>query len=474
MPPHWPICVSYGTPPAPAEALTRRERWVKWRPSLFTELDPVWAAEPDLGLVHRIATRYKWACGLGPGNVSVEFFKDGTFNKLYTISSTDPDNGNRHEQILRFNMPIHPWYTVQSEVATMEFVRLQTKIPIPRVYLFDSSGENELGLEWIIMEKIDGNAYGSIVEAEMSIGAKTRLLHDVASWVHQLSTLRFDKIGSLYCRWNPTRNPIMEDFYLGPLSDFQFAYDYRQEYDIPRGPFDSIRDYLRAVTEIYQAETLDPRQHQRSQFWDLFHELESQGIMHTKRRDMSLWPSLYSKADLERIPRYCQSLRYIISLIVKEVILPPQSTFVHHFDISHNNIIVNREGDPIALVDWKQITTRPLSFGVPLPKFITDHSDLQSTKTPNDRKSDSLAETRFLRLEFLGYLQKMGSLVTPLVGESNIMGEEFGSLYDNVLTIPQSVDVDGLQFVYDVAVKRGMTWLEAPGLGGWKNRATGI
>jgi hypothetical protein len=31
----------------------------------------------------------------------------------------------------------------------MEFVRLQTTIPIPRVYIFDSSGENELGLEWI-------------------------------------------------------------------------------------------------------------------------------------------------------------------------------------------------------------------------------------------------------------------------------------------------------------------------------------
>jgi hypothetical protein len=230
---------------------------------------------------------------------------------------------------------------------------------------------------------------------------------------------------------------------------------------------------LRAVTEIYQAETLDPRQHQRSQFWDLFHELESQGIVQTKRRDIPLWPSLYSKSDLERIPRYCQSLRYIIPLIVKEVVLPPQSTFVHHFDISHNNIIVNREGDPIALVDWEQITTRPLSFGVPLPKFITDHSDQESAKTPNDRKSDSLAERRFPKLEFLGYLQETGSGVTPLVSESNIMGEEFESLYDNVLTIPQSVDVDGLQFVYDVAVKRGMTWLEAPGLGGWKKQSDG-
>jgi hypothetical protein len=109
------------------------------------------------------------------------------------------------------------------------------------------------------------------------MGQKERVYRDVAGWVHQLSTLQFDKIGSLYCRWNASRSPILGDFYLGPVSDFQFAHDYRQEYDISRGPYDSIRDYLQGIVELYPAETLDPRQHKRSHFWDLFKDFRIPG-----------------------------------------------------------------------------------------------------------------------------------------------------------------------------------------------------
>lgn len=139
---HWTLCVSYLRPPAPAEAVTGRERWVRWRHSPFTEPDPVWAAEPDLELVRLIANKYIRMCGFASKNVFVEFFKEGAFNKLYIVSAIDTRTGNRVERILRFSMPIHPWYTIQSEVATIEFVRLQTTIPIPRVYIFDASGEN--------------------------------------------------------------------------------------------------------------------------------------------------------------------------------------------------------------------------------------------------------------------------------------------------------------------------------------------
>lgn len=50
------------------------------------------------------------------------------------------------------------------------------------------------------MEKIDGHTLGSVIEAELSRKQKERVYRDIADWVHQLSTLQFDKIGSLYCR----------------------------------------------------------------------------------------------------------------------------------------------------------------------------------------------------------------------------------------------------------------------------------
>jgi hypothetical protein len=86
-------------------------------------------------------------CGFRSKNICAEFFKERAFNKLYIISAIETRTGNRIERILRFSMPIYPWFIIQSEVATMEFVRLPSTIPVPRVYIFDSSGENELGLE---------------------------------------------------------------------------------------------------------------------------------------------------------------------------------------------------------------------------------------------------------------------------------------------------------------------------------------
>jgi len=40
-------------------------------------------------------------------------------------------------------------------------------------------------------------------------------------------------------------------------------------------------------------------------------------------------------------------------LLSKKPTLSPRSTFLYHFDISSNNIIVNKEGIPIALLDWE-------------------------------------------------------------------------------------------------------------------------
>lgn len=196
--------------------------------------------------------------------------------------------------------------------------------------------------------------------------------------------------------------------------------------------------------------------------------------MHSKRQDLQLWPFLYSKFDLENIPQYCQSLRYAIPLIVKETALPPRSTLLHHFDISSNNVIVNREGVPTALLDWEQITTRPFSFGCPLPKFIIDNNIDQDyiTITPSLQLSATMVENLHLKQHFLDSLRKLLSPALPFIDKSNIMGEEFEKLLENVLTIPQSVEVEGYQFVRGVIAKREMAWLDAPGLEDWKKQSS--
>lgn len=47
----------------------------------------------------------------------------------------------------------------KNEVATLNYVKQRTTIPVPTVIVSDSSSENDLGYEWILMEKIPGLVY---------------------------------------------------------------------------------------------------------------------------------------------------------------------------------------------------------------------------------------------------------------------------------------------------------------------------
>ena len=52
-----------------------------------------------------------------------------------------------------------PRLKTESEVATMEYIRTHTSIPVPTVYFYDSNPYNRLGGEYIIMSKVRAYHY---------------------------------------------------------------------------------------------------------------------------------------------------------------------------------------------------------------------------------------------------------------------------------------------------------------------------
>ena len=40
------------------------------------------------------------------------------------------------------------------QVATLDYIRAKTNVPVPEVYYYDSNQYNELGAEYIIMSKV--------------------------------------------------------------------------------------------------------------------------------------------------------------------------------------------------------------------------------------------------------------------------------------------------------------------------------
>ncbi|KAM0801918.1 hypothetical protein BDR22DRAFT_796284, partial [Usnea florida] len=90
-----------------------------------------------------------------------------------------------------------PYYKIESDVATTEFVRLTTSIPVPVIYAFDSNPNNTLGFEWMLMEKVKGMPLGDVWDT-MDFDAKQSLTRIIASWMAELSQFKFSKIGSIF------------------------------------------------------------------------------------------------------------------------------------------------------------------------------------------------------------------------------------------------------------------------------------
>lgn len=58
--------------------------------------------------------------------------------------------------MFRVTLPTDPFFKVESEAATLAFVRAKTSIPVVRVIAWDSNRDTDLGFEWLLTEMIQG------------------------------------------------------------------------------------------------------------------------------------------------------------------------------------------------------------------------------------------------------------------------------------------------------------------------------
>jgi hypothetical protein len=345
--------------------------------------------QPNKKKIGKVAKPFLRFCGIDPNNFSVHPFHQGMWNKLYLIKSTDKTTSVTTERIFRIPLPVNPWFKIQSEVATMEYARLKTSIPIPKVYVFESSMDNDLGFEWMIVEKIDGQAFADVKDS-MSQGAKERLNATIADWVHELSMLQYDVIGSLYRQWDPTKDNYL-DFHLGPVTTDYFLGPWRTEKPVFKGPFRNEAELYRAVVILNLQDILDPKQVSRARrAW-----ASEDGCESITRRDnednateddvncgsnsapepptTESSSTVYSdEHSFKRsgVQQACFALLDVLPLVERRLEKAPRNYILHHFDISEHNVLLNDDRDAIALLDWENIATKSLSQVSPWPSII--------------------------------------------------------------------------------------------------------
>ncbi|KAJ5589614.1 hypothetical protein N7537_012292 [Penicillium hordei] len=148
-------------------------------------------------------------------------FTEGGFNKVFLLRAK-----NGREVIARIPTPIAgpPHYTTASKVATMNFLRSILKLPVPEVLAYSASSDNPIGAEYILMERVKGESLSSRW-LSLTTDETKDIMTQIADIERKIFDFHFPTYGSLYHKKDlngETQVPIVEDFYIGPMSARQF------------------------------------------------------------------------------------------------------------------------------------------------------------------------------------------------------------------------------------------------------------
>ena len=221
-----------------------------------------------------------------------------------------------------------------SEALTMKLIKRSTTIPVPTVYSFDVSQDNDVGCPYILMEFLQGKPlYEGWFDPEASSAKReqfrARALQTVAEAMVQLNAFALDRGGAL--RFDSAGQPV--DVAGAKMHDSK-AFD------------DCVDEGLCPEHDVWceNGPTSDPSSY-------LLFTLNRRGY---KKRD-----SAYTRGVLE-------SARFLTqwALDISDSMDPKGQQFVlAHPDFDFQNILVNDDGTLSGILDWDGVAAVPISVG---------------------------------------------------------------------------------------------------------------
>lgn len=374
--PEYPIQVFTGAPdPFSLDAQRKFMQWSHERGYFLP--DPNWLNGPSIDGIKETVWPLLERFGCKPDDeVSIAFLADGGFNRVYTIQTSVKS------YVFRVAFPVDPYYKTEADVATSELVRHFTTVPVPKIYAYDSSTHNALGLEWILMDKITSGKTLEDYWEVMDYDTKCSLAENAADWTAQLSKITSDKIGSIYMRY--TENSL--DFFVGRCVSNLLTQEDRLLFDVPRGPFESLQDHYAALLSIAKLDVDKTTVAYKS---GTFQFEETSSKFKGTFLDQDVFFRLgepYDKPDTELMRDRIEELNLLTTGLERlQEALPelcaktesPRAmvTMLAHWDLSRRNIFVDDDGTPVAVLDWENIQLAPLLFLTRPPDFIDSAED---------------------------------------------------------------------------------------------------
>lgn len=253
-----------------------------------------------------------------PCSIDPSKFAAGYNNVVFEIAFSDSS-----QWIARVRLPEndagekdHIETSMLSEIATLKLVASRTTLPVPIIYHFDVDASNDFGFRYILMQALPGRHSQRGMARSVPEEHIDRVIDQLADYYDQLSRLRFDRIGRLWCGRTAEEQPS-----LIPIPNVG-------------GPFSSSLEYFYALRKG------DNRTIQAEHAGD-------------KEWMTAAWV-------LEQA---------LPSMIVEDFIHGPFP--LCHTDLHFNNILIDDDYNITGIIDWSDAQTVPLERFLISPEFVT-------------------------------------------------------------------------------------------------------
>ncbi|CVK88378.1 uncharacterized protein FMAN_04945 [Fusarium mangiferae] len=261
-----------------------------------------------------------------------------------------------------------------SEASTLKYLETHCQIPVPKVYSYSGTHENDIGIPYILQSKASGrplsdyrwtepviqppNIRHPISQLPLSESDRERMMNQLGAIMSRLSKVHFTKIGSLL---EDDTGGFLVGECLSPVLTWQSRDSLEKE--IERGPFAEEPVYLRSLISAFTSHaeelSLTP--------YLFFSPLP-------KPADYPTWDSFRAATDRrgdfivvgDKLEGSKNRLDYCIAGQILEEMVPRLSSELTTFSISHpdlhtGNIFVDEDLNITCIIDWGSATTGPMT-----------------------------------------------------------------------------------------------------------------
>ncbi|KIW77969.1 hypothetical protein Z517_07802 [Fonsecaea pedrosoi CBS 271.37] len=307
-----------------------------------------------------------------------------------------------------------------SEVATLEFLRAELNLPVPKVLAWSDNKDNTVGCEYMILEEAVGADLKS-TWPRLSVKQRIGVVDQIITIQERLleASKRFQGYGSLYFTEDAAKFKFRRQiklsaanssrFIIGPLAHGHFMESVLWESDFDSGPCKFLV-YASTGLHAYSIEGYTPNDYLDSLARSSLLQISSrahEGTDVIPSRPFSFPIKPVSDLSNAAVRQMLELVRTITPHIVPrspDRCLP----LLWHRDLHDGNIFVSDEGKVTSIIDWQDANVLPLFLAIRKPQFLDLADDAQLFESPKGLKEMSLSvrsETweRFNKTMLQGY-----------------------------------------------------------------------